>query len=526
MADVFVSYKAEDRRRVRSLVTALEKDGFSVWWDAHLGPGQEWREQIAHELDAAKCVVVAWSKTSVGPGGRFVRDEAGRALRRGVYVPVKLDDVQPPLGFGETQAVSLIGWSGNRSASQYRHFRSAVELAVRGEQPSSSITEAPTLTSRRGVLISGAAVGIAATGAGWVFLHRERLSPEAKQLLQEATKGVQDGGVEANANAIATLQQAVEIEPTSGAIWGMLALAYVQQSKVAPAKDRKELTARGLSAARRALTIRPGQPEALAALIGAMPVFRNWFAVEQACRKALTNNPRNPYLLLSLAGTLFQVGRHQESLAAIDLVLEHFATPIARIGRMTLLWNLGRLDEADAELKRAASLWPRHFAVWFTQVYYRAYTGNAAEALAFLADTSGRPVGIPEWNFDLVRSQVDAIANNDLAKIRSTEKQLEAAAHNSAGFAENAILFTAFTGLADDAFKIANGLYNNRGFDVAEAWFSPEQAIYVGQERNTYILFQQQMSKLRRDTRYQKLTREIGLEDYWTRTRSRDLVVS
>jgi len=140
MADVFVSHKAEDRRRVRSLVTALEKDGFSVWWDAHLGPGQEWREQIAHELDAAKCVVVAWSKTSVGPGGRFVRDEAGRALRRGVYVPVKLDDVQPPLGFGETQAVSLIGWSGNRSASQYRHFRSAVELAVRGEQPSSSIT--------------------------------------------------------------------------------------------------------------------------------------------------------------------------------------------------------------------------------------------------------------------------------------------------------------------------------------------------------------------------------------------------
>ena len=125
--------------------------------------------------------------------------------------------------------------------------------------------------------------------------------------------------------------------------------------------------------------------------------------------------------------------------------------------------------------KRAASLWPRHFAVWFTQVYYRAYTGNAAEALAFLADTSGRPVGIPEWNFDLVRSQVDAIANNDLAKIRSTEKQLEPAAHNSAGFAENAILFTAFTGLADDAFKIANGLYNNRGFDVAEAWFSPER---------------------------------------------------
>ena len=106
---------------------------------------------------------------------------------------------------------------------------------------------------------------------------------------------MQDGGVEANANAIATLQQAVEIEPTSGAIWGDAGTRRRNSPKVAPAKDRKELTARGLSAARRALTIRPGQPEALyLPLSGAMPVFRNWFAVEQACRKALTNNPRNP----------------------------------------------------------------------------------------------------------------------------------------------------------------------------------------------------------------------------------------
>jgi hypothetical protein len=33
MADVFVSYKAEDRRRVKPLVDALEADGYSIWWD-------------------------------------------------------------------------------------------------------------------------------------------------------------------------------------------------------------------------------------------------------------------------------------------------------------------------------------------------------------------------------------------------------------------------------------------------------------------------------------------------------------
>ena len=37
MNDVFVSYKAEDRGRLKPLVAALEAEGFDVWWDAHIG---------------------------------------------------------------------------------------------------------------------------------------------------------------------------------------------------------------------------------------------------------------------------------------------------------------------------------------------------------------------------------------------------------------------------------------------------------------------------------------------------------
>jgi serine/threonine-protein kinase len=82
VADLFVSYKAEDRRRVARLVQALEASGFSVWWDAHIGGGSEWREEIERNLDAARCVIVVWSKGSTGPHGDFVRDEASRAMRR------------------------------------------------------------------------------------------------------------------------------------------------------------------------------------------------------------------------------------------------------------------------------------------------------------------------------------------------------------------------------------------------------------------------------------------------------------
>ena len=39
MGDVFVSYKAEDRKRVRPLDEALEAEGLGVWWDARIGGG-------------------------------------------------------------------------------------------------------------------------------------------------------------------------------------------------------------------------------------------------------------------------------------------------------------------------------------------------------------------------------------------------------------------------------------------------------------------------------------------------------
>src|SRR5689334_21128812 len=88
MADVFVSYKAEDRRRVSPLVHALETEGFSVWWDKQIGGGDEWRRSIEEHLDAARCVIVVWSRRSIGSEGQFVRDEAMRAQRHGTYLPL------------------------------------------------------------------------------------------------------------------------------------------------------------------------------------------------------------------------------------------------------------------------------------------------------------------------------------------------------------------------------------------------------------------------------------------------------
>jgi serine/threonine-protein kinase len=167
VTDVFVSYKAEDRRRVQKLVDALEADGLSVWWDTHVGSGDDWRDVIQNELDAAKCVVVVWSNRSVGPEGKFVRDEASRAERRHAYVPIRIDKVEPPLGFGETQALLFKGWTGNRADPRYQSLLETVRALIDGRShPPHLIMKGPTL-NRRMMMGSGAVAVLAAVIGGW-----------------------------------------------------------------------------------------------------------------------------------------------------------------------------------------------------------------------------------------------------------------------------------------------------------------------------------------------------------------------
>ena len=173
MSDVFLSYKAEDRPRLRQLVAALEADGLSLWWDAQIEGGATWRQSIQEQLDAARCVVVVWSKRSVGPEGRFVHDEATRAQHRGVYLPIQIDPVMPPLGFGETQALSLAGWKGDRADPRYQAMLAAVRARVGGKGGAEPAPSAAR-PDRRALIAGGAVAAVAAAGAGGWFLLKPK----------------------------------------------------------------------------------------------------------------------------------------------------------------------------------------------------------------------------------------------------------------------------------------------------------------------------------------------------------------
>ena len=81
--DIFISYSRDDQAVARQYADALKAEGFSVWWDTELRPGESFDAVIEAALRAAKAVVVLWasrlgSQTVYGMG-----DAGTRTLGRG-----------------------------------------------------------------------------------------------------------------------------------------------------------------------------------------------------------------------------------------------------------------------------------------------------------------------------------------------------------------------------------------------------------------------------------------------------------
>lgn len=105
LSTVFLSYARKDQARALAIIALLEAAGFATWWDGLLEGGERFSHTTEAALDRARAVVVLWSRQSLD--SHWVRDEATRGRDRGVLVPVSLDGVEPPLGFGQFQVIDL-----------------------------------------------------------------------------------------------------------------------------------------------------------------------------------------------------------------------------------------------------------------------------------------------------------------------------------------------------------------------------------------------------------------------------------
>ena len=131
MADIFISYKREEQPIAKKLADALQKKGWTVWWDPEVLTGERFHDIIDKELKESKCVVVLWSKLSVE--SENVKDEATYALKRKKLVPITIEDVDLPYWAERINTGQLINWDGSDNFPGYQKLVSDISKIIAEE---------------------------------------------------------------------------------------------------------------------------------------------------------------------------------------------------------------------------------------------------------------------------------------------------------------------------------------------------------------------------------------------------------
>lgn len=109
MSDAFISYARKDEDIVNRLVDALIEAGIDHWIDKDkIAAGRSDFLEIPKELEAAICVLGCWTENA--GKSRHVLDECDFAFANDKLIPVLLQPVQRPFGYGRIQYYDLVAW--------------------------------------------------------------------------------------------------------------------------------------------------------------------------------------------------------------------------------------------------------------------------------------------------------------------------------------------------------------------------------------------------------------------------------
>jgi DNA-binding winged helix-turn-helix (wHTH) protein/tetratricopeptide (TPR) repeat protein len=370
---------------------------------------------------------------------------------------------------------------------------------------------------RRAFAFGTLALGVlGATGAG-TFLYRQRARDsaleEASALMAQAKHLATQNTREGQNQSLGLLRRAVEIAPDFADAWGALGIAYGVSSHYRPRAEGEALRMRAEAAAMRAFELEPGNVFGEVALGCAAPFIGSYLERDRHFARALAKEPRNEDALIYSAVTLQFVGRASDAIPLYERVSERPLRPADYNNYILALWSAGRIEECERAMIDAAALYPSQSSIWFTRVNILTYTARTAAALALVRDPEMRPGSVDEVSVAELIALAEAIETREAARIAAVTRSLLASARRTAALANAAIRDLSALGQVDQAFAVANAYYFGRGFRVPD--FPPPGDTVSQDQRQTRLLFEPVTAPLRRDPRFERLVRAIGLDDYW-----------
>jgi hypothetical protein len=381
---VFLSYASQDAEAARLICDALRAVGVEVWFDqSELRGGDAWDAKIRKQIkECALFVPIISANTQARREGYF-RLEWRLAVERMRHmdddlpflVPVVIDDTKDaeafvPEKFRDVQWTRLAAGQGE-SAFAERVWSLLPENSIGpGPRPSRSAgggKEASAIRqpSRRwrSVIPAAAAVAILLGGLGWWQFSRRSpglataTAPTKSEQLVATARSLYEPWDLASADdfrmADGLLKQATEMDPLNGDAWASLAiLSYGQWVFGFDASNARLELLR--TSAERAGKLAPASVRAKFAQ--AVRYRRTPNMVGDALeimRELADQNPSDRFILRQVGSIVRAQGQLEESLRWFDRAAAlPGGDPIALFVRAQTLWQMERLDEAEATFER------------------------------------------------------------------------------------------------------------------------------------------------------------------------------
>ena len=126
MADVFISYKREDRPRVAIIAELLSDLGLTAWFDASLIANDSWESVINREVASASAMLVCWTPRAVK--SVQVMREVLLGAQRKILAPVWLQKSDLPEGLDAKHTPDLSSWDFSLNDREWLALLARLEL--------------------------------------------------------------------------------------------------------------------------------------------------------------------------------------------------------------------------------------------------------------------------------------------------------------------------------------------------------------------------------------------------------------
>jgi Tol biopolymer transport system component len=189
--EIFISYRRADQAWARLLHAQLRAEGIEAWYDAHVGPGDDWRIATATALKASRIFVLLFS-SSAAQSTDIAKELAAAVFEKKLIIPVRLEDIAPDGAFlYELASRNWINAYENTEAKLAELAKGLAQI-VRSRTQDESVLPfdrsddgriSPQKRLRKPALIAAAAIfAIAATAiAAWLLWPAQRWTVESSR---------------------------------------------------------------------------------------------------------------------------------------------------------------------------------------------------------------------------------------------------------------------------------------------------------------------------------------------------------